>query len=605
VKRVLSIVFCACLFFLALVTGIGATVTAKLNAFETGVVGFSSVVGTVTVQTDHVQSGNYSARATTTAAATSVGKYTQSIVEGDKLYMGVAVDRRGSVNFGAMRLDAGTASRIVFKVRSDGKGYVEQGPYGSPTTTLVGPVNLPDNCYTNVELHLQLSSVDGSALTEVYRNNVLVGSSTKPNIISGQTYSSALFGAASTTGATSVDFDRAYIRPESRGRLGGGAKCFTPTGAPPYDPDFVINNDIPAGHPDDTNSAAAVGALVNYVNCGNATGSPCTDHTKLIAPTGGEVPAVNVASDGDPPFSVDCNGCGIDGVPFNGPWPLALGSGSDHPVEVLDPSSAEELRVWRASICGTDPNILCGELGGVSYYNNDGDTFNPTSNPNECGLEGDRVLTGVPGTGCESLAQSFIGGGAGNGLTYLAGLIRPAEVEAGKIDHAIRVAYPKEVLKTGSPEPFRRPARKGEDSSTGTGTNAVEMGSIFQLDSSVDCDARTLPSDAPNSSGKQLRFLKEFCHAAQDKGVMVSDGTSAGNVTVYLEDSNTAAWNNGGAGAIGATCSGVTSYSWIIRPSGQNCGSNVTSGGTDGLPWTTDKWHLKSEPATYTSWSPP
>jgi CSLREA domain-containing protein len=344
---------------------------------------------------------------------------------------------------------------------------------------------------------------------------------------------------------------------------------------PPYDPDFIVNRPIPSTFPTDPNSANAVSALTSFV-----TGHQGNVHLKAS----GEVPPINVTRPNDGMFNVKVPGSGVDGTTFKGPFPPVLGSGSDHPTLVLNPENWQELRIWQATVGGSCPgNTLCGSGGGHFYWNNDNAILNPDS---ACNEPGDRLP-------CESLGQPHLGTGAGNGLSYLAGLIVPEEVDQGAINHAVRVAGVGNLITST----YRPPARKSDQS--GSSTGAVPMGSIFQLKPSVNCDGRTLPSDAPNDGGKQLRFLKQLCRAFQDFGLMVSDGAGS-NLSIYLEADATANWRN----SIGSPCPSSGSFGFIVRPSGSNCGT-ATSGGTDGIPWGAGDWRLVSAPPSYTDSQPP
>lgn len=322
--------------------------------------------------------------------------------------------------------------------------------------------------------------------------------------------------------------------------------------ARPYDAQALFNRLVPASKPDDPNSISAVNTFTSF-----ARNNPSNVH--LL--TSGEVPALNITQPGDPTFNVRC---GSLSTTFQGPWPLKLGSGSDHPTEVLNKANWLELRCWQASVSG---NTLYGNGGSLSYWNSNGAILNPDS---ACNKPGDRLP-------CESLGQPFQGGGAGNGLTYFAGLTRPYEVKNGVIPHAIRFAG---FAITSS---YRPPARKSDQGSTSSG--AVPMGSVFQLRPSVDCSVRTAAGMSFDSL--QSRGTRTFCRAMQRYGGMMSDGAGQ-NLSAYLEDRQTATWSN----ALGSTA-GHPSYSFIIRPGGRS---------TDGVPWDAASWRLVAAPASYTSW---
>jgi len=171
----------------------------------------------------------------------------------------------------------------------------------------------------------------------------------------------------------------------------------------------------------------------------------------------------------------------------------------------------------------------------------------------------------------------FQGAGTGSGLSYLAGLIRPQEVGEGEIRHAIRFAY----SNCDSSDQFRPPAVKTDQPKNCTSTQApaserMDMGMRLQLDAAVDCSTRTVPDKADTST--ETRFLRIFCKALQDYGMIMLDGTGPGGLVIYMENEATAGWS----GVVGAELYG--SFSYIVRDQ-DTPDDGLTRGPSDGIPW--------------------
>jgi hypothetical protein len=107
-------------------------------------------------------------------------------------------------------------------------------------------------------------------------------------------------------------------------------------------------------------------------------------------------------------------------------------------------------------------------------------------------------------------------GGTATSLALMGGLIRPDEMAAGRIDHALALAIPE--VKQGS---VVWPAQRGDGSATGP--NAIPEGTRFRIDPDLDLDSLWLAPAA--------RVIAE---AAQKYGMIVRD--QAGAVVLYAED---------------------------------------------------------------------
>lgn len=247
-----------------------------------------------------------------------------------------------------------------------------------------------------------------------------------------------------------------------------------------------------------------------------------------------------------------------------GPSNMASGGGSDYPLVIRDddhPVHGEctEVRLWQANIptSGAFPRTITASGFGLFHYNNDG-----------------AKLGGV-----RSVGRPFQGAGAGNGLTYTAGMVRPVEVQAGVIPHVLRFSYGPGGKTASSPtsSAFTPPATKSDQNGQSANGYVVPMGARFRLKASVDISTRTVPGKGP--SAPETRFLHMICKALQDYGMMISDGTGGGP-GLYMESQVTAPWSS----LIGDSQN--SQYGWILRSNAVPSPDNgITRTATDGVPW--------------------
>lgn len=313
----------------------------------------------------------------------------------------------------------------------------------------------------------------------------------------------------------------------------------------PYDPSFAFKRPLPVDPELDPRSAAIAGRIARN----RASG-------KIFLASRGEVPPVYTAGPGSSFYSVEVDGKRIR---FRVPADARAGSGADHPLVILDPTHPDfgpdvELRLF-----GAEVNHAARELrargAGLFHYNNNGARLNP-----------DRS---------RSRAIPFEGQGTGSGLSILAGLIRPEEVRAGRIRHALRFAYSAPDFTTK----IRPPAVKTDqpkETTTRDPASAMDMGTRLQLDPSVDCDARTVPG-VPRT-GRETEFLREICHALQDYGMIAVNGTSQDGLILMMENSATADW------PLLVGDERYDSYSWIVRDAASGA-DGLSRNSTSGIPW--------------------
>jgi hypothetical protein len=191
------------------------------------------------------------------------------------------------------------------------------------------------------------------------------------------------------------------------------------------------------------------------------------------------------------------------GTTLDGQW--------ERTVEVPIPEGAEPA-------LGTDSqmavvNVDTGEEWGFWQMEPDGDGFVATN-----GYRYHVGWSAVPPDGF---------GSRGAGVPYLTGLIRPADIERGRIDHAIAFAYP-----TPSPEHVY-PATKSDG--PGSTRDDLPEGARLQLDPSLDDD--DFAAMGLDETGRVI------ARALQEYGMILID--IAGRPKIYAESDETAAW--GGA----------------------------------------------------------
>jgi hypothetical protein len=364
---------------------------------------------------------------------------------------------------------------------------------------------------------------------------------------------SLALGKASKTGGKSVLLVRRATVRSRAGRSAGAGAGDGPAAPPPtaklshelepYAPTFAFNERVPAGAATDPRSGGIVSQLAENVSL-----------AKIAMFSGGEVPPVYVAKQSDPFYSVNVGG---KQTRFRVPPGVQAGGGSDAPLVILDPSHPDhgrhtELRLWRASV---GSGTLSAQGAGLFHYNNDGGILNPNGTPSHS----------IP----------FSGFGTGSGLSILAGLIRPDEVRLGRINHALRFAYSASDFNSG----YRAPAIK-TDQPNGTSTRnpatAMEMGTRFQLDPSVNCATRT--AGGRSASSLETRYVRIICKALQDYGMIVMDGTGDRLLAFQMEDDSTADWPS----LIGTQHNGGWGYLLRDQTSPADGASRDAS---SGIPW--------------------
>lgn len=356
-----------------------------------------------------------------------------------------------------------------------------------------------------------------------------------------------------------------YVASKSHGEIFGIQNTSTTqaqvTDMPPYDPSAIFNSQIPDNYPTDPQNGAAITKWTTKLteNFGRGVFFQVTN----------DVPGLYKSTNSSPLYTLNIASGAVRGT-FHAPTNMAVGSGSDYPLIILNTDTLQELRLWQATIDNTNMTITASN-GGIFNYNNNGDIQNPIGSNST-------IVSGL--TSDKSLSIPFQGSGAGNGLSYYAGMITREDWDSGVIKHAIRVAFNSCNFNSGG---FRIPAVKTDQPkgcTTNAGTDGIEMGMILQLSKSLDCNLRTSPTNLATDE----KLIRMVCKAMQDYGAMISDGTGAGAV-FYMENDSTANWSS-----LGLSVQNGHLGNLFREPSG-----------TKGIPW--DQFRILSKPYSYTSWT--
>lgn len=290
-----------------------------------------------------------------------------------------------------------------------------------------------------------------------------------------------------------------------------------PSGSSPtFDPRALFNQPVPASMR--TNTNAQMG-------------------TNAVAGIRGDSPPLYIAPPGTPRRTAIL---GSRTTTFPIPSNITFGNGTDYPTIVRDPSTLDELRCWRGTFDGT--TLRC-QGGGLFFYNGDGRILNPDGSP--------------------SLGQAHFGGGAGNGLTYSAGMFTMQDFLNGGPHHAIRVASGC-VSSTVWP-----PARKSDQADPG----CPPMGSMALIPPDYPCQNLTSGTSDPDDTV----YIRQLCVAGQVYGFMRSDGTGDNTTVIYHEGEATAHW-------LGPLTGCNSSLGCIVRR----------------LPWSI--MTLSARPPSFTAW---
>lgn len=260
---------------------------------------------------------------------------------------------------------------------------------------------------------------------------------------------------------------------------------FATGGQKPYTPGSPWNTPIPANAAVDANSANMIATIT-------ANGSMRSDPSQYTYP-------LYITNSSSSRVTFTCSGTisvnntdgsrttvsSLPGVPV--PSGMTASTGSDAQIIIIDGVTGDEYDIWKF----------------VS--------------PSGC----TNMTKYVNGVNRSAVENSYVSRGAG--VPYFAGLIRPWEVAAGQINHALAFAY-------NQPKSGRcvYPASKTDGSSSNT--YAIPEGARLQLDPSLDVNSIS----GLSATGKMI------ARALQVYGAYVID--YSGSNKIYPESNLTASW---------------------------------------------------------------
>lgn len=259
---------------------------------------------------------------------------------------------------------------------------------------------------------------------------------------------------------------------------------------PRYSPTSIFNTRVDgASTAIDPSSSAIVGTLVNDVNTEEAThGGPWFNTTAYTVPVytvPASQPKVPVTLDWTATWTDSLRAALASGVPI--PQGAQPSAGTDAILEIWQPSTDT---LWEFHKASLQSDGWHAQWGGVMT--------NVSQNPGY--FSGTEKAWGASAT---AIAES-------------GGLISPAEVEAGEINHALTIAIPAPRVKQ-----FSWPAQRTDGYNTDP--NSIPEGAWFRLDPSLNIASLNLPP-----------FVQMLAEAAQKYGIIVRD--KATNVQFFGED---------------------------------------------------------------------
>lgn len=298
----------------------------------------------------------------------------------------------------------------------------------------------------------------------------------------------------------------------------------------PFVAEHPIYTPIPADVTNHADSAAIIAAMPRALNFD----------------TGSQSPPVYVGQSTDPTYTVTIEGDDFSVKAPNGLRPGGgnyAGGAGDHPLVILDAVEEIEYRMWRAVVNDGARTITC-QGGGVSSY------------ADEAGALGRAEIHGQ---------------NTGSGCSYTVGMIRPHEIEAGHIPHAIRVAssHLRSSAVGGSGVSYVHPATRTETSSAAqNNVNRFPMGSRVYLDPAFNRQPLHDYIDKRDSAGRYVVLPSEgnrkLAHAIiecfAEYGACNLDGTTGAGWMLYFEGDSTAEWTG-----VAGPFNGYGSYNDVAR----------------------------------------
>jgi hypothetical protein len=298
---------------------------------------------------------------------------------------------------------------------------------------------------------------------------------------SGMSLSAAgvISGTTSVTGTfpfTAEVIDETGISATASLDLIVAAKSTTSGYTPWYASTSFWNTPIAANAAIDPNSAGMISyAIASYANGAN-----------LANTSGWGMSYVYATSTGSKTYNVACTEyCTSSSISFPIPAGTLANTGSDHHLAVINITTNTELDMWEAS------------------YDSSNDTWSAAS----------IVTTSITGWGAVCALGQLCNGEVAAGFAMLGGSVRPEEIKAGVIPHALSIMTP--ATKSGY---IACPATHTDGQSSNA--NAIPEGARIQLNPSFNVAAQSWTA-----------WQKTIAVALQTYGAYISD--TGGSMAMY------------------------------------------------------------------------
>jgi hypothetical protein len=243
-----------------------------------------------------------------------------------------------------------------------------------------------------------------------------------------------------------------------------------------YAPTSFWNTPIAANAAIDANSAGMISyAIASYANGAN-----------LANTSAWGMSYVTTTATGSKNYTVACTQyCTSSSISFPIPAGTLANTGSDHHLAVINTTTNTELDMWEASYNSSNDTWSAGSLG----------------------------TTSTVGWGAMCALGQLCNGEVAAGFAMLGGAIRPEEIAAGLIPHALSITTP--ATKSGY---IACPATHTDGSSSNA--NAIPEGARIQLNPSFNVAAQSWST-----------WQKTIAYALQTYGAYVSD--TSGSLALY------------------------------------------------------------------------
>lgn len=188
-----------------------------------------------------------------------------------------------------------------------------------------------------------------------------------------------------------------------------------------------------------------------------------------------------------------------------------------------------EYRMWRVVINSSAKTVSC-QGGGVSNISNTGQITGASYR--KAGF-----------TGQATGHAEIHGQNTGSGESYTVGMIRPADVRAGSINHAIRIACPYPRFWNQVANSYVYPATRSEDQLYAAKLiSYMPMGARLSFQRTYNWTAAADAAANRLSDAKNKAFARMFIKAWYEYGLIALDG--GGTHNVYMEADMTAKWTD-------------------------------------------------------------